>query len=140
MRTVRPLSTLVTVVLFAGAAAGAAAQDKLPAKMSGTYSGTTPGRGAPFGGNWSVVIDKQEADGSVAGKATWEGRQCTMDGEPFTGRFDGTELTIVAQFRDKMPNAQCPKARLVLKKGSGNEFEGTIPGSNLNYRLMLKPS
>jgi hypothetical protein len=50
------------------------------------------------------------------------------------------QLTIVAQFRDKMPNAQCPKANLVLKKGSGNEFEGTISGSRFNYQLTLGPS
>lgn len=71
---------------------------------------------------------------------TWEGRICAMDAEPFSGKFDGTQLTIVAQFRDKMPNAQCPKSSFVLKKSSGNQFEGTIPGSRFNYRLTLSPS
>jgi hypothetical protein len=136
----RSPAALIAIIVLAVSPSVPLAQDKLPAKMSGTYNGTTPGRGTPFGGNWSVVIDKQEADGSVTGRATWEGRQCVMDGEPFTGRLEGTELTIIAQFRDKMPNAQCPKARLVLKKGSGNDFEGTIPGSPLNYRLTLRPS
>ena len=103
---------------------------------------TGPNGASSFGGTWSVVIDKQNPDGTIEGKATWAGaRYCTMENEPFTGRFDGTELTIVAQFRDKLPNGGCVKANLVLKRtGAGNEFEGEIPGSRDKYRLTLGPS
>jgi len=117
----------------------AAAQDGLPAKMAGTWNGITPGKGTPFGGDWSVVVEKQEG-GGVEGKVNWVGRFCAIENEPFTGKFDGTTLTLAVEFRDRMPNAGCGKATLVLKKGSGNEFEGTIPGSRFNYRLTLKPS
>jgi hypothetical protein len=138
MRALRSLLSVVALALLAGAAPDLAAQDKLPAKMTGKWNGTAPGKGTPFGGAWSVVIDKQEPDGSVEGKATWEGRVCGMDDEPFTGKLDGSELTLVVQFRDKFPNARCPKSKVVLKrKGTGNEFEGTIPGSQFNYQLTL---
>ena len=75
MRALRPLRPLIILALVAGAAPDLAAQDKLPAKMAGKWSGTTPGKGTPFGGNWAVVIDKQEG-GSIEGKATWEGGAC----------------------------------------------------------------
>ena len=141
MRALRWLQPVIALALLAGVAADVSAQDKLPAKMSGKWSGTTPGKGTPFGGAWSVVIDKQGPDGSIEGKVTWEGRICAMDNEPITGKLDGSQLTIVAQFRDKMPNAGCQKANLVLKKkGTGNDFEGTIPGSQFNYQLTLGPS
>ena len=64
-----------------------------------------------------------------------------MDNEPFTGKFDGTQLTIVAHFRDNYPNAGCGRTNLVLKKtGNGTEFEGRIPTSNNEYHLTLRPS
>jgi hypothetical protein len=140
MRALRWLQPLAVLALLAGALPDVAAQDKVPAKMSGKWSGTTPAKGTPFGGSWSIVVDKQGPDGSVEGKVTWEGRTCGMDDEPFTGSFDGTQLTIVAQFRDKFPNANCPKSRLVLQKKGTSDFEGTIPGSQMNYRLTLGAS
>lgn len=135
----RLLHLAAAFVLLAIAAPYATAQDKLPAKMAGTWNGTTPGKGTPFGGDWSVVVEKQEG-GAVEGKVSWVGRVCAIDNEPFTGKFDGTTLTMAVEFRERTPNAGCGKATLVLKKGSGNELEGTIPGSRFNYRLTLKPS
>jgi hypothetical protein len=140
MRLPRWLHPIIVLVLLAVAAPHAAAQDKLPAKMSGKWNGTFPGKGTPFGGSWSVVIDRQNPDGTIEGKATWGGGQyCVMDNEPFTGKFDGAELTIVAQWRDKIPNAQCGKANMVLKK-KGDDFDGAIPGSRFRYLLTLSPS
>jgi hypothetical protein len=139
MQALRWLQPAIVLVILAGAAPDLAAQDKLPAKMSGKWNGTTPGKGTPFGGDWSVVIEKQEG-GAVEGKVNWVGRFCAIENEPFTGKFDGTTLTLAVEFRDRTPNAGCGKATLVLKKGSGNEFEGTIPGSRFNYQLTLKPS
>jgi hypothetical protein len=128
-RWLRPVMLLVLLAVAGPYAPFAAAQDKLPAKLAGKWSGTTPGKGTPFGGTWSVVIDKQNPDGTIEGKATWGGGQfCLMDNEPVTGKFDGNELTLVAQWRDKIPNANCGKATMVLKK-KGNDFEGGIPGS-----------
>ena len=140
MQALRCLRPVLVLALLAGGAPDVAAQDKLPAKMSGKWNGTAPGKGTPFGGNWSVAIDKEDQDGSIEGKATWEGRICAMDDEPITGKFDGNQLTIVAQFRDKIPNAQCGKVNLVLKKKGASDFEGTIPGSRFNYQLTLGPS
>lgn len=139
MHVLRWIRFAVVLALLAGGLPHAAAQDQLPAKMAGKWNGTTPGKGTPFGGDWSVVIEKQEG-GAVEGKVTWVGRFCAIENEPFTGKFDGTTLTLAVEFRDRMPNAGCGKASLVLKKGSGSEFEGTIPGSRFNYQLTLKPS
>ena len=145
MRALLWFQPAIVCALLAGVAPDEAAQDKLPQAMSGKWTGVARQGQAgqtTFGGTWSVVIDKQNPDGTIEGKATWAGaRACTMDNEPFTGRFDGTQLTIVAPFRDKIPNARCGKARLVLKKtGAGNDFEGDIPASQDKYRLTLGPS
>jgi hypothetical protein len=142
MRVTRWVYPLVVLVLLAGAGPYAAAQDKLPTKLSGKWNGTLPGKGTPFGGNWSVVIDSQEPDGSITGKVNWMGAPyCTMDNEPFTGKFDGTQLTIVTQFRDKVANAQCGKAHMILKKkAAGYEFEGGMPASRNKYTMTLTPS
>ena len=136
------LRIAILLGVIAVIAPDAAAQDKLPAAMAGTWNGTAPSRGTPFGGAWSVLIEKQDPDGSIEGKATWGGGQfCAMENEPITGKFDGTQLTIAAQFRDKVPNAKCGKANMVLKKkGAGNAFEGEIPGSQFRYVLTLGPA
>ena len=144
MRTLLWLQPAIVCAVLAGVAPDLLAQDKLPQAMSGTWSGVSRAGQvgqATFGGTWSVVIDKQNPDGTIAGKATWEGaRACALDNDPITGTFDGTQLTIVAPFRDKIPNAGCGKARLVLKRvGAGNQFEGTIPASKDQYRLTLAP-
>jgi len=146
MRPAFLLQSAIVLALLAGIAPDLPAQEKLPQAMSGNWSGIfRPNQTGQStgGGTWSVVIDKQNPDGTIEGKATWAGaRYCTMDNEPFTGKFDGTQLTIVAQFRNKIPNGGCDvKATMVLKKtGSGKEFEGTIPSSRDQYRLMLGPS
>ena len=146
MRALLWLQPAIVCAVLAGIAPNIAAQDKLPQAMSGEWSGVfRPNQvgQSTGGGTWSVVIDKQNADGTIEGKATWAGaRYCTMDNEHFTGRFDGTPLTIVAQFRNKIPNGGCDlKATMVLKKtGSGKEFEGTIPNSRDRYRLTLRAS
>ncbi|HTO47652.1 MAG TPA: hypothetical protein VML91_08420 [Burkholderiales bacterium] len=146
MRAFLWLQPAIVCGLLAGVAPDLAAQDKLPQAMSGKWNGISRQGQAgqtTFGGTWSVVIDKQNPDGTIEGKATWVGaRYCTMENEPFTGKFDGTRLTIVAQFRNKIPNGGCDlKANMVLKKTAGaKEFEGTIPNSRDQYRLTLGPS
>jgi len=143
MRVPRWVHPVIVLVLLAGAAPELAAQDKLPAAMAGHWSGIArvpPGQDQPISGNWSVAIDKQNPDGSIEAKATWSGfRNCEMNNEPLSGRFDGTELRLEGIFRDKFPNAGCGKANFVLKK-SGAGFEGEIPGSRLRIKVTLSPS
>jgi hypothetical protein len=132
----------VTIVLaaLAGTAQDLAAQGKLPEKMTGTWASNAPTQGGArgaVGGTWSVLIAEQKPDGSIAGKATWEGgRLCAMNDEPMTGRFDGTELRMAVTFQNKFPNAGCSKANLVLRKaGEGNTFEGELRGSGIRMTL-----
>ena len=142
MRLPRWLHPLIVLALLAVAAPYAAAQDKLPAKMVGNWSGITriKTQDQPISGNWSVVIDKQNPDGTVEAKATWSGfRSCEMNDEPMSGKFDGNELRLEGMFRDKYPNAKCGKAVFVLRK-SGPGFEGEIPASRQQIKLTLKPS
>jgi hypothetical protein len=118
-----------------------AAQEPLPKAMAGTWTGTFIGKGGnplSAGGTWTVVVEKQNPDGSIEGKVSWSGgRFCAMDNEPMTGRFDGSELTMKATFRNMMPNAGCTATTFVLKKGAGGKFEGGIPGASAQYRLTL---
>lgn len=136
----------VYLLALLGASTIAIAQEQLPKAMAGTWDTTNQaapaasGRIVPSGGTWSVVIDKQNPDGSIAGKMTWSGsRLCEANNDPITGRYDGTELTIRGTLRDKFANAGCGRVRFVLKK-SGAGFEGGIPGAASPYRLTLKPS
>ena len=120
------------------------AQQDLPNAMAGTWHTTNAeaasGRYNPYGGTWSVVIDKQNPDGSIAGKMTWSGsRLCDANNEPITGRYEGTQLTIRATLRDKFANAGCGRVTFVLKK-NGTDFEGEIPGSSSGTKVTLKPS
>lgn len=130
------------VALF-GIATSLVAQEQLPKAMSGNWTGTFIGKGGnpvDAGGTWSVVVDKQNADGSIEGKMTFSGRFCAMDNAPMTGKYDGNELTMKATFKDQMPNGGCREAGFILKKIAGNRFEGTIPSTSAKYRLTLGPS
>jgi len=120
------------------------AQQDLPNAMAGTWHTTNAeaasGRYNPYGGTWSVVIDKQNPDGSIAGKMTWVGgRTCEASNDPITGRYDGIQLTIRGTLRNKFPNAGCGRVRFVLKK-TGSGFEGEIPGSAPRFIVTLKAS
>jgi hypothetical protein len=139
----RPYPSVFLLGLF-GVSTIAMAQEQLPKAMTGTWDTTNQaaasGRIVTSGGTWSVVIDKQNPDGSLVGKMTFSGsRLCEADNDPITGRYDGTELTIRGTLRDKFPNAGCGRVRFVLKK-SGAGFEGGIPGAASPYRVTLKPS
>ena len=134
----------VFLLSLLGASAIVVAQQTLPATMTGTWYATnvqaSSGRYNPTGGTWSVVIDKQNPDGSIAGKMTWSGsRLCDASNEPITGRYEGTQLTIRATLRDKFANAGCGRVTFVLKK-NGTDFEGEIPGSSSGTKVTLKPS
>lgn len=96
MHALRWIRFAFVLALLVGGLPHAAAQDGLPAKMAGTWNGITPGKGTPFGGDWSVVVEKQEG-GGVEGKVNWVGRFCAIENEPFTGKFDGTTLTLAVQ-------------------------------------------
>jgi len=132
---------LLMVGLF-GIAASLTAQEQLPKAMSGSWTGTFIGKGGnpvDSGGTWSVVVDKQDPDGSIEGKMTFSGRFCAMDNAPMTGKFDGSELTMKAAFKDQMPNAGCREGNFMLRKVAGNKFEGTILSTSAKYRLTLGP-
>jgi len=137
MRTLSVRAALLTSVLL-GAAPMAAAQIELPKAMTGSWSGVGE-RNVPFNGTMSVAIDRQNPDGSIAGRMTVSGQLCGMRDEPMTGRFDGTVLTMEATYRPLVPQASCGKATFVLKR-SGSGFEGEVPGSRLRLKVNLAPS
>ncbi len=129
---------IVLVSLSLGLAASGVAQTELPKSMTGSWSGVTD-RNVPLNGTLSVVIDKQNADGSIEGKMNASGNVCGMKDEPLTGRFDGSVLTLQATWRPMVPQAVCGRASFVLKK-TGAGFEGEVPGSRLRLKATLAPS
>jgi hypothetical protein len=138
MRTLSVRAALLTSVLL-GATPMAAAQTELPKAMTGSWSGVGE-RNVPFNGTMSVAIDRQNPDGSIAGRMTVSGQLCWMRDEPMIGRFDGTVLTMEATYRPlEVPQASCGKATFVLKR-SGSGFEGEVPGSRLRLKVNLAPS
>jgi hypothetical protein len=138
MRTRHVLHATLLISVLLGLATTAVAQSELPKAMKGSWSGVSE-RNTPFNGTMSVTIDKQNPDGSIEGKMTTSGQLCAMKDEPMTGRFDGTVLTLQAEYRPLVPQASCGKATFVLKR-SGSGFEGEIPGSRLRLKVSLAPS
>ncbi len=138
MRTAHALHSTLLVAVLLGLAATALAQSELPKAMKGSWSGVGE-RMNPINGTMSVTIDKQNPDGSIAGKMTVSGQFCGMKDEPMTGRFNGTVLTLQAEYRPLVPQASCSKVTFVFKR-SGSGFEGEIPGSHLKLRASLAPS
>ena len=131
---------IVLLFLLLGLATSGIAQSELPKSMKGSWSGLSERGNVPLNGTLSVVIDKQNADGSIEGKMSGSSNQCAMRDEPMTGRFDGSVLTLQATWRPLVPQAtHCGRATYVLKK-TGSGFEGEIPGSRLRIKASLAPS
>lgn len=116
------------------------AQQPLPKVMTGTWDVDLPPATRMTvlaSGSWSIVIERQNPDGSIEGKMTWAGgRHCEAVDEPITGSFDGNELRIEGMLRDKYRNAGCRKAIFVLKRNAfGNAFAGELVNSPMKVRL-----
>jgi len=108
-----------------------AAQDKLPAAMSGRWIGMG-GEGAKQGGRipidfaWSIKIARQNPNGTIEGTLSYGGPQCSAKDAPMTGTFDGTELKLTAQIE---PKVQCGVQTFRMRKAGGKHlFE--VKGQN----------
>jgi len=108
-----------------------AAQDKLPAAMSGRWIGMG-GEGAKQGGRipidfaWSIKIARQNPNGTIEGTLSYGGPQCSAKDAPMTGTFDGTELKLTAQLE---PKVQCGVQTFRMRKAGGKHlFE--VKGQN----------
>lgn len=122
-----------------GLATSGVAQTELPKSMKGSWSGVGERGIVPINGTLSMVVDKQNADGSIEGRMSASGTQCGMKDEPVTGRLDGDVLTLHATWRPLVPQASCAKTTFVLKR-TGSGFEGEIPGSRFKIKAALGPS
>ncbi len=87
---------MVGVLVFASML-DANAADPLPGSMSGRYSGV--GSRGSVSYEVSVVIEKQDPDGTVEGKLTRFGYRCGAKGEPFKGTWDGTQFRFTSMGR-----------------------------------------
>jgi hypothetical protein len=119
------------------------AQEQLPKNLEGNWNGYANAKSSrpnPIGGALSVVIEKQNPDGTIEGKMTYSGAQfCELKDDPMTGKFDGTVLTLQVTFRNKMPNAGCGPSRFVMNKDADGTFAGEIPNSPSRIRAKLAP-
>ena len=113
----------VAVGLVCCAFSTAHAQGKLPAELGGSgVSGM--GRTAP----WSIVIESQEADGTLKGKMNWSGRSCNFTNLPFSGTYREGTLELSAP----QTNEKCGAWTIKMKRTSASEveFEGTATTSD----------
>jgi hypothetical protein len=116
-----------------------AAQEPLPAAMSGRWTGMG-GEGAKAGGRipidfaWSIKITKQNPDGSIEGTMSYGGPQCSAKDTPLTGTFDGKELKLTAQLQ---PAAQCGKQTFRMRKAGGTHL---FESKGQNRQGYLDPS
>lgn len=127
------------IAIFA-VSTGLLAQEQLPKKLDGVWSGIGSGsQHNSFGGPMSVMIEKQNPDGSIEGKMSFRGVNCEMNDDPIIGKFDGQILTLQITFRDRFPRAGCGRATFILKKGADGKFEGEIPGNINQIKARLAP-
>ncbi len=101
------------------------AEDPLPTSMNGRWVGTSSksvGK-APIDIAWSVMVAKQNPDGSFEGTVTYQGTRCSAKDAPMKGTFNGEELVIKTELE---PKAQCGSVTYRMKKAGGKHlFEGT---------------
>jgi hypothetical protein len=117
----------------------AAAQEPLPAAMSGRWIGMG-GQGAKAGGMmpidfaWSVKITKQNPDGTIEGTLSYAGPQCSAKDAPMTGKYVGKQLQMTVQLE---PKAQCGVVNFRMQKAGGKHL---FEGKGQNRTGYLDPS
>jgi hypothetical protein len=120
---------------------GLLAQEQLPKRLEGDWQGvSTDSRHNQLGGSISVTIEKQNSNGSIEGKMTYQGaKRCEATDGPMTGQYDGQVLTLHVTLNDKFPNAGCGRLRFVLRRNADGRFDGEVPGSNSQIKASLSP-
>jgi len=128
------------IIAVSAVSTGLLAQEPLPKSLAGEWRGNkTDSRHNAIGGPMSVTIEKQNPDGSIEGKMTFQTKSCEVNDDPVTGKFDGQVLTLQFAFRERFPNAHCGRPQLILKKGADGRFEGEIPGGAVGIKASLAP-
>lgn len=139
------VKTLMVMALSTAAMSSfhALAADPLPAKLSGTWFGLGQG-GGTRNFEVSLVVEKQEPDGTVEGKLTRWGFGCGAKDEPFKGTFDGTTLSFRSMSRANVNASRrdgtCDEDEYVLKRGADGSFDGTFGDVGARrFNVVLKP-
>jgi hypothetical protein len=128
------------IIAASAVSTGLLAQERLPKTLAGEWRGINiASRHNEIGGPMSVTIEKQNPDGSIEGKITFQTKACEVSDDPVTGKFDGQVLTLQIAFRERFPSAHCGRPQLILKKGADGRFEGEIPGSAIQLKASLAP-
>ena len=107
----------------------AASTDRLPAEMKGLWSMNSPFYTGRSGGcDWSVKIEKQDADGTIAGKLSFCGNYCNADNAPMQGTYREGTLVMKAEL-----GSQCTIRPFELVKGKKHRFEQVWPNGATFY-------
>jgi hypothetical protein len=128
--------------------AGAQGSDALPPALSGRWTVVPPG-GRTQIDHWSLKLDGPGVPGPVAGKIDWRGRGCGAKDEPFTGTWDGAELSFAFKARPDV-NTQLVGAtycgegltRIVLRRKPGTrdfDGEGTLNDRSPPFQVTASP-
>jgi hypothetical protein len=136
------------VITLAAATGLAYAADPLPPTLNGHwFNNQGSGRNSQSNYEVKLVIEKQAADGTIEGKFTRWGNNCGAKDEPFTGKYDGKELSFHSTVHPnvntrKMNGGPCGAEEYVLTRSTdGKTFEGKFgdAGAARNNEVVLKP-
>jgi hypothetical protein len=114
---------------FCVATAVAQAVERLPGKLSGRWTASSP-RGV-FVDSLSLTFEGDGAPGPVTGKVTFRGVNCGAQDELLKGTWDGSELRFESVHRPNVNvqrmNSQCGTGNVVYilrRKPGETTFEG----------------
>ncbi|MFS8081905.1 MAG: hypothetical protein ACMG51_00525, partial [Ginsengibacter sp.] len=112
------------------------AAEELPRELSGSAmnAGNTRGIVRP----WSVVIDSQHEDGTIAGTLTWSGVDCRLQDASFSGSYREGALHI--QVPRSSPKCGILKIDLRRTSDGAPAFDGTssFQGMSVPMSTYLK--
>jgi hypothetical protein len=122
---------LLRCALLVAACSHALAQQlpsgELPKVLEGKWVNNAAGR--IYSGRIAFQVDGRAADGSMAGRWTFEGIRCKGAELPAVAQYDGVQLIITSRIDD---GATCGKQTATFKRtdrtGTHSLFEGRLGG------------
>ena len=138
---------LAAVIATVGSPVAHAQHDELPPSITGRWTALAPG-GRTFVDQWQVAVDRPGSPGLVKGAFTWRAPSCGALSEPFTGQWNGTELSFSVTLRPNVNTVNrdrdCGDGRLLVKlvrKPGATAFEGeaTMPSRDTTATLSGAP-
>jgi hypothetical protein len=113
-----------------------------PLPRSFKFSAISETNGIGINAIGSLTVETTLPDGTISGRVTLEGLRCGAINAEYTGRYDGSTITIHMPFE---PAVLCKDAPpYVFQRKDGDQFEGrrngvNSRGANFVLKIMLRP-